>query len=657
MFKKFLNAFKSTDPAQNSLSTSDEHISADGWFLPQSAKKLLDTPFRQQHLKTIWQNVSMSPDMFNKLYQEPIEKYAEIVQLLPASESHHHAHTGGMLDHGLEVIAIAARLRQSYVLPQNAAPEEQARQRDAWSAVIIYAALLHDIGKVAVDIEVRLEDDQIWFPWQGMPQKPYKFRYIKERDYNLHPVLGGLLANYLLPKDALDWIAPFKQAFSSLIYFISGHTDKAGLLSEIIQKADQISVTMALGGDPSKLGDKPQISFAKQLHIALCHVVQNFRLNAPKGGSDGWLTDEGLWLMSKSTADNIRAYLISQGISVPSQNGKLFDELQAHNLIEKTEQGMAIWNGRPISNAGWAPAKSFTLLRVSPSVIWEKIDDRPALFEGRLELENTIPTITDESDKAKSDRVELDSTTEPNILYTVEYETQKSEAVPVIESVPGLNNTVLTQDSEPEYLENNNVRSVHETNENLDFVLDLFPVNTGCEQSSITSSSDENISEKIRNDIQEKNVTPNKVKKKEKKTKSLPSAENSDELINGEKFLLWLKAGIVSGKLNYNRPNAKLHIVENHLFLVTPSIFQIYLGEAGITDKPSWELLQKHFQNLGIHKRQHTENDSRNIWTCSIAGPNRKSILNGYLIDNPKKFFGDKLIINNQWLTLEGNLV
>ena len=60
--------------------------------MPQSAKKLLDTPFRQQHLKTIWQNVSMYPGMFNKLYQKPIEKYAEIVQLLPASESHYHSH-------------------------------------------------------------------------------------------------------------------------------------------------------------------------------------------------------------------------------------------------------------------------------------------------------------------------------------------------------------------------------------------------------------------------------------------------------------------------------------------------------------------------------------------------------------------------------------
>ncbi|MDU8924338.1 DNA-binding domain-containing protein [Pasteurellaceae bacterium LIM206] len=52
-----------------------------------------------------------------------------------------------------------------------------------------------------------------------------------------------------------------------------------------------------------------------------------------------------------------------------------------------------------------------------------------------------------------------------------------------------------------------------------------------------------------------------------------------------------------------------------------------------------------------------TENDSRNIWTCLIAGPNKKSVLNGYLLDNPQQFFGDKLIINNQWLTLEGNIV
>ncbi|MCU9999550.1 DUF3158 family protein [[Pasteurella] aerogenes] len=133
--------------------TSMEQLSI-GWYEPLSANKLLSSPLRQQYLKTIWQNVSMEPQMFNVLYKTPIEKYAEIVQLLPASESHHHSHIGGMLDHGLEVISIATKLRQSYILPQNSAPEEQAKQRDVWTAVVIYAALLHDIGKIAVDIEI-----------------------------------------------------------------------------------------------------------------------------------------------------------------------------------------------------------------------------------------------------------------------------------------------------------------------------------------------------------------------------------------------------------------------------------------------------------------------------------------------------------------------
>lgn len=215
----------------------------------------------------------MSPEMFKRYYREPIEKYAEIVQLLPASETHHHSHLGGMLDHGLEVISIASKLRQNYVLPQNAAPEEQAKQRDVWTAVIIYGALLHDIGKVAVDIEIVQKDGQRWFAWNGVPTQPYKFRYIKERDYSLHPTLGSLFASYLLPKAALDWIATYQHALTHLMYFIAGHHDKAGILTEIIQKADQISVTMALGGDPNKLAEQPKISFVKQLQIALRHVV------------------------------------------------------------------------------------------------------------------------------------------------------------------------------------------------------------------------------------------------------------------------------------------------------------------------------------------------------------------------------------------------
>jgi len=81
-------------------------------------------------------------------------RFAELVQQLPASEYHHHAHPGGLLDHSLEVAAFAAKLRQRHLLPAGAAPEDQAREAEAWTAGIIYAALLHDVGKIATDMEI-----------------------------------------------------------------------------------------------------------------------------------------------------------------------------------------------------------------------------------------------------------------------------------------------------------------------------------------------------------------------------------------------------------------------------------------------------------------------------------------------------------------------
>lgn len=43
------------------------------------------------------------------------------------------------------ILFFAAKLRQNYVLPLNAAPEDQAKQKDAWTAAVIYLALVHDM--------------------------------------------------------------------------------------------------------------------------------------------------------------------------------------------------------------------------------------------------------------------------------------------------------------------------------------------------------------------------------------------------------------------------------------------------------------------------------------------------------------------------------
>ena len=75
--------------------------------------------------------------------------------------------------------------------------------------------MVHDIGKVIVDIEIQLKDGSRWFPWLGSTNSTYKFKYIKGRDYDLHPVMGSFLANYLIPKEAFAWLAEYPEAFFS----------------------------------------------------------------------------------------------------------------------------------------------------------------------------------------------------------------------------------------------------------------------------------------------------------------------------------------------------------------------------------------------------------------------------------------------------------
>lgn len=620
IFHKILSKKSNTESLDITIQPIPPMIDNDGWISPLPAAELLKSELRQKYLNVLWQQVSMTHDMFSSLYQKPIEHYAEMVQLLPASEAHHHSHLGGMLDHGLEVLSFAAKLRQSYVLPPNAAPEEQSRQRDAWTAAIIYQALVHDIGKIIVDIEIQLKNGARWFAWHGIPPQPYKFKYIKGRDYELHPVLGSYLANYLIPQEAFDWLAQYPEAFSSLMYAMAGHSDKAGLLSEIVQKADQNSVTLAIGGDITKLTQHPVTSFAKQLILALRHLLQHkLKINTPKGPADGWYTNDGLWLMSKSTADQIRAYLLEQGIPVPSDNPKLFSEMQSLNIVESTPDNTAIWHCRIKADSGWCPPKPFTLLKIKPEIIWDHVNDRPEFFAGEVYVE------TKATDSDSKEICTTESTiSEQNLLSSTEP-------------------TKETADN----LIQNEIQSVPETKvkdnaDMADFVLGLFD---GSVQAS--SFEDEAQNMKSNKEGSEKSL---EIKSTEEKT----LATQKPNTISGKAFIDWLKLGISTKKLAINVKNAKLHIVKGHLFLVSPGIFQDYYNSLNISfTKKDIENLQYAFQDLKLHKKYHLPNkDSQNFWKCSVAGPRKSSKLVGYLIKDTEYFFGNQILIDNLHLTL-----
>lgn len=379
-----------------------------GWLRPQSAAALLAAPHRRTLIEQIWQRTAVSPTQFAALYRAPLERYAELVQHFPASQSHHHAHPGGLLDHGLEIVVCSLKLRQSHLLPLGTPPEIQTQQAEAWTAGIAYAALLHDIGKLVTDLVVEDQTGQRWHPWHGPLRQPYRFRHNPDRQYRLHGATAGLLASAVLGREPLDWLSSFPELWAALLHALSGQYEHAGILGELVTRADQASVARALGGDPVQALAAPRHALQRKLIDGLRYLLHDvLKLNQPEA-SDGWLTDDALWLVSKTVSDKLRAHLLSQGISgIPERNTTLFNILQEHGLVLDNPEGKAIWRATVRSDSGWT--QTFTLLKLAPHLIWEP-DQRPISFTGSILVEPTANSESPDIPSAEAPSVPITAT-------------------------------------------------------------------------------------------------------------------------------------------------------------------------------------------------------------------------------------------------------
>lgn len=570
---------------------------------------MLATPRRQKLLEHIWQRTSLSRAQFATLYRAPLERYAALVQQFPASESHHHAYPGGMLDHGLEIVAYALKLRQSRLLPVGAPPEAQAAQAEAWTAATAYAALLHDIGKIAVDIHVEYADGERWQPWHGPLTRPYRFRYRKDRSYRLHEVATSLLTMQVLDRAVLDWLSGCPELWSALLYVLAGHKEQAGVLGELVTQADQASVAQELGGNPQKALLAPKQALQRKLRDGLRHLVRNeLKLNQPQA-SDGWLTQDALWLVSKTVADKLRASLLAQGMEgIPDSNPTLFDVLQEHGIAQPTADGKAVWKATVASSNGWT--QSFTFLKLTPASIWDT-DDRPSPFTGTVRIEQG--TADDARDTAEK--------------------TSITTITPIAGNTALSPTTSLSASSPPA-----------PATDTIDALLDLFggsPLTPVADAHGDPSTSPQPTPA---NDVPPQpsiahTEAPSSI---EPAAAPAPSVGTTP---SGEHFIAWLRDGIQARRLIVNDAKALVHTIAGTVFLVSPGIFQRYAQEhpevarfAKQEQQAEWAWMQKRFERLGIHRKQ---DNGLNIWTCEVAGPRKSRRLHGYLMRTASLVFAD----------------
>jgi integrating conjugative element relaxase (TIGR03760 family) len=336
---------------------------------------------------------------FQRYYLAALQRFARWVQQLPASEAHHHAHVGGLLDHALEVSVTALQIRLGYLLPPGGIPEDIARDRDRWTYAVFTGALLHDAGKPAVDQVVTLFDPTgreigPWNPWsRDMPETPdatyYRTDFNRQREYRVHENAALLIAPRIIPSEGLAWLAEDRACFSQWLAYATGDTAHAGVLGEILSRADSHSVARSLGATSGpRAATGTVVPLWEKLVTALRHLIETRELPLNRNGAAGWRVADDLWMVSKRTVDAIRRHLGQTGHQgIPTQNDRLFDILQEHGILAPCSD-RAIWRAE-VRGQGFA--HTLTLLRIPAARMWADPEKWPEAFAGEIVVPDTNP--------------------------------------------------------------------------------------------------------------------------------------------------------------------------------------------------------------------------------------------------------------------------
>jgi integrating conjugative element relaxase (TIGR03760 family) len=384
-----------------------------------SAAELIERLNLASLLNTIRSKSALTHSNFDNDCLPVLHQVMELVQLFPASESHHHANPGGLLVHGLETLSHALSIRQGVLLPQGAQPEDIQKHQHRWTYAIFLGALLHDIGKPLSDLNIKAFAGRRAFDWHPITgnllqcgASGYRLQFRESREYSDHQSLAVTLMQRLVPQHAMQWLAAEPGVLKSLLDYLSGnagevpklpqpvksanagaqHLGASNPIAQLVSRADQESVRHNLAtGSRQRFAAARSIPLIERLMGALREMlVEGGVLPLNRKGAVGWVFEGEVWFVSKRLVDEIRAYLLSsnRGSGFPSadRNDRLFDTLQEFGaVISNPMTHRAIWSVRIEQNDGWS--ESFTVLRFPLAKLFESESLYPSPMQGVIRIQ------------------------------------------------------------------------------------------------------------------------------------------------------------------------------------------------------------------------------------------------------------------------------
>ena len=581
-----------------------------GWLRVASSGDLIEVCALGATLQRLRRECKLAPHVWERDIEPAIQAYLDMVQLLPASESHHHANAGGLAVHGVETALGAVSARNGHLLPPGGKAEQIDAQRDHWTYGVLFGALLHDLGKVMTDLRIETIErpgatPMRWYPLAGsLPgtgAMAYRVGFApkSERDYSAHRKLPIIVLQRLVPPSALAFLGRTPQVLEELTQLLGGEDCATSLLARIVRQADQLSASTNLqAGTRARFPAASAVPLIERMQSALRALLAAGELPLNRDGAAGWVGDGAVFLVAKRCADAVREKILTtrgaDEAGVPTKNDRLFDAWQDYRVIElNPETGQAIWYMR-IAGAGYS--HEFAMLRFPLAKLFDDPAHFPAPFEGTIEVRARkgdatpgAPAQSADADPPKVEKRDRRAVREPKLADSAPPRTRAKAQDTTPVSAPQATERADNEAAKPTpTLEpKRTMRDGTESVSNGDDYLDED------DSAARTAEADARIAG-------ERAVTPFVAK---------PDADERDVAHPlAIAFIEWVQGGLARGALKYNESGAMVHFVEQGMALVSPRIFKAFAEEFGEDDgevrsrtaKPG-SIVQRHVVKAGWH--------------------------------------------------------
>lgn len=572
---------------------------------------LKESPRNLKLINQTKQTISVTKEVWDAYYFPVIARVASLMQRLPASESYHHHQVNGLLVHSLEVMSNACRISRGYILPPDSETESISTNAQRWRAGVMIAALLHDVGKLLLDIEIMVTIDgknyKRFYPlFDTWPENGfYRFRYATKKTGHtkkLHERAAPLSFHKVINKRIFEWLCEDPLLMQYLLDTLCYCNDPNNVLSEIVLKADRASVARSIGGNLSQelsIKTDKKVSVEDKAISVINRIVDDLDCKFNRKGALFWKTATHTFFVSQRLMEDVLRELRKMGIEdTPKEGDRLQMLLSNQGFFEKSPMSDSeiVWlmSIKDYTN-DWTV--NLTMLAVKNEKL--NVSTIP-IFGGEL-------VLLDRKNKRAPTEFVFSTMTQP-------IEKPDLTSTPI---EPQVKDTLDLKDTEI-----NGIKQEPEINENL---TEHF------EGQGSKSSMAEHVSR-----ISLRGIDNDLVKAMQNMTD-----DSKIEILNDNHFYKWLVNGISTRQVRVNEPDAFIHVVGDYVLLVTPKVFNRYLKKnpfreaqyEAITTGKTFTAVQHEFDSLRIHIRDGGSNHK----TVAVTGQNRSGFLTVYVL--PRKLF------------------